>query len=170
MALFQYSFCSYSTITGRWNRRIFFCFNTASVLIQRVFIVERKWFFRFNTASVLIQLDTLRPLPSFLWFQYSFCSYSTAKRLKWHLENASFNTASVLIQQYCQIFCNHLQSFNTASVLIQLKLEYYVLINEMFQYSFCSYSTLTLEDQEVLFFSFNTASVLIQPSIFQYSL
>ena len=54
--LFQYSFCSYSTMIWWRTLIILICFNTASVLIQR-----------FNTKM----------MPIGILFQYSFCSYST---------------------------------------------------------------------------------------------
>ena len=55
--MFQYSFCSYSTLTCTVNALFFYGFNTASVLIQRGEILNKTFYERrFNTASVLIQL------------------------------------------------------------------------------------------------------------------
>ena len=75
---FQYSFCSYSTVSFGREQHCFGRFNTASVLIQHTGLP--RWpdlFCSFNTASVLIQL--------FIFFVLS--------------RNRCFNTASVLIQR-----------------------------------------------------------------------
>ena len=105
--MFQYSFCSYSTLKQVRRKHKIRCFNTASVLIQlhSVSIGNADIMFQysfcsystksysagvssgysFNTASVLIQLDSydLRYCGSIM-FQYSFCSYSTACICPWH--------------------------------------------------------------------------------------
>ncbi len=119
------------------------CFNTASVLIQRIsFFCKLGNILRFNTASVLIQRMEKRKRCGkrfvsiqhlFLFnanrfsvvgqtgaFQYSICSYSTAEG-----------------KTSTSIFT----SFNTASVLIQPLGQSHPSVNNMFQYSICSYST-----------------------------
>ena len=75
-----------------------------------------------------------------------------------------FNTASVLIQHGndWEAFKADV-SFNTASVLIQRFYKDIEELLEMFQYSFCSYSTDYAINTQLQFGSFNTASVLIQP-------
>ena len=139
---FQYSFCSYSTVSFGREQHCFGRFNTASVLIQPSntichgirFVVSIQLLFLFNgmwrreiladgcfnTASVLIQLEGLEGNAFRKLFQYSFCSYSTGI-LQLDGAGVGFNTASVLIQhtglpRWPDLFC----SFNTASVLIQL--------------------------------------------------
>ena len=54
--------------------------------------------------------------------------------------------------------------FNTASVLIQLDMHDKMVKKLKFQYSFCSYSTVSFGREQHCFGRFNTASVLIQPS------
>ena len=122
--LFQYSFCSYSTKQRRLMRYLQTCFNTASVLIQRVFriitckgcVVSIQLLFLFNgripipivwdrrvSIQLLFLFNMIRDsvsLMSFV-FQYSFCSYSTRYKTDNPSKNASFNTASVLIQRAC---------------------------------------------------------------------
>ena len=122
------------------------------------------YFHCFNTASVLIQrLDDFEKLFK-LAFQYSFCSYSTQFGLMLSFSSLCFNTASVLIQRPVHPYSQrHKIRFNTASVLIQLNsfvlsrfkrtgfntasvlIQPYVITDPsgelMFQYSFCSYST-----------------------------
>ena len=76
-SLFQYSFCSYSTDYSCivWTHapvsiQLLFLFNLndSKVNISPVC---------FNTASVLIQQKATDIVGINLWFQYSFCSYST---------------------------------------------------------------------------------------------
>ena len=52
--------------------------------------------------------------------------------------------------------------FNTASVLIQPNRTKWQEGKKLFQYSFCSYSTIYLQINSLPMISFNTASVLIQ--------
>ena len=118
--MFQYSFCSYSTMLVDMDNEIFDCFNTASVLIQH-FICSQ--------------------CPKIYWFQYSFCSYSTCifKKRFWTKDVSiqllflfNFLFVGIRIPDTC---------FNTASVLIQLCSITLHRGNRKFQYSFCSYST-----------------------------
>ena len=141
------------------------CFNTASVLIQPADLIRRfDAVHRFNTASVLIQR------PSIAHSCGTVCCFNTASVLIQLLRKQlafvlilGFNTASVLIQRGCKLsdflpcpvsiqllfLFNHLSrneevshsSFNTASVLIQLFTSESKRDGDVFQYSFCSYST-----------------------------
>ena len=75
------------------------CFNTASVLIQRIINLSTDSVpAGFNTASVLIQPVPEVKSATCSSFQYSFCSYSTEAKDKIAAQRNSFNTASVLIQ------------------------------------------------------------------------
>ena len=97
-------------------------------------------------------------------FQYSFCSYSTLIWVETDGINASFNTASVLIQHKEKIsYQMSFGSFNTASVLIQPDKVAIERKMNLFQYSFCSYSTSLCQGINCINHRFNTASVLIQP-------
>ena len=118
----------------------------------------------FNTASVLIQLVLIYNKDTIGMFQYSFCSYSTDTTKAGFKAMGRFNTASVLIQQfeatkYSVEYIVSIQllflfnakgtattnapfrGFNTASVLIQLLFDEIGDEEALFQYSFCSYST-----------------------------
>mgnify|MGYP006068085911 CR=1 FL=1 len=159
---FQYSFCSYSTVSFGREQHCFGRFNTASVLIQPSntichgirFVVSIQLLFLFNgmwrreiladgcfnTASVLIQLEGLEGNAFRKLFQYSFCSYSTKcppKSIETRMFQYSFCSYSTGILQLDGAGVG----FNTASVLIQHT---------------------GLPRWPDLFCSFNTASVLIQ--------
>src|SRR5699024_2796785 len=164
--VFQYSFCSYSTVYA-YN-----CCKLCAVSIQLLFL--------FNNETGVILLHHVE-------FQYSFCSYSTVYaynccklcavsiqllflfnenwNIRFPITARCFNTASVLIQPTTkQKYINHYRvsiqllflfneiviervfrvpGFNTASVLIQLEKANAILVARGFQYSFCSYSTCT---------------------------
>ena len=78
----------------------------------------------FNTASVLIQRIEMQRGEIYIVFQYSFCSYSTVCYSDAWKISGGFNTASVLIQQIKGVWRDGIAQF---------------------QYSFCSYSTEYLE-------------------------
>ena len=98
--LFQYSFCSYSTI----------------VYIS----LENKFEFQYSFCSYSTEYSKLLHAKVAL-FQYSFCSYSTI----FEIWTFSFRVVSIqLLFLFNQptMLVNHLaMCFNTASVLIQLK-------------------------------------------------
>ena len=140
--VFQYSFCSYSTLLLRFAC-LLLRFNTASVLIQqKEYLMQQHRWLGFNTASVLIQRDS--------------------ERLQIIIDYG-FNTASVLIQQKLRRKAQiRYSSFNTASVLIQPLVATSLFFVGWFQYSFCSYSTEMAKKTVIKKCRFNTASVLIQ--------
>ena len=123
MSLFQYSFCSYSTVyiirncVGR-KFQYSFCSYSTKVLGGKCTLTTS-----FNTASVLIQPNR-------------------KNNARW------FSKVSIqllfLFNQRVQIYLILTKCFNTASVLIQQEcLEELDKMRE-FQYSFCSYSTQNL--------------------------
>ena len=117
-------------------------------------------------------------------FQYSFCSYSTELFLTMEKWRYSFNTASVLIQQFVRVVTVEADSFNTASVLIQRifctrpKIQIFVSIQLLFLFNVLLLHTFSLSyivsiqllflfnsflsKSRLEFMCFNTASVLIQ--------
>ena len=102
-------------------KKYFWRFNTASVLIQLFNkLPSITCHGCFNTASVLIQLEWLEEAIAFAsLFQYSFCSYSTSRKL---YNLTSLRVSIQLLFLFNCIFRSillDLHSFNTASVLIQ---------------------------------------------------
>ena len=120
--MFQYSFCSYSTLLlfflPYFLRQFQYSFCSYSTDAP---VTGKKKVGGFNTASVLIQHPCFKYSPTSSLFQYSFCSYSTQHLHLVVIIYLCFNTASVLIQQEHEQGINKaLDCFNTASVLIQL--------------------------------------------------
>ena len=187
-------------------------FNTASVLIQQYSLQkEKRKNVCFNTASVLIQQFKEGTEEEQEEFQYSFCSYSTilpktkpaeAKLFQYSFCSYSTNgkpvvstTDAVSIQLLFLFNADEMSKkfaaggFNTASVLIQQRQKAETRMYALFQYSFCSYSTMCMRTTaancaqfqysfcsystvlppliEAFQNCFNTASVLIQPHHFQ---
>ena len=140
--LFQYSFCSYSTYMYAMKDSTDRSFNTASVLIQRKIseLSSRTDLFQYSFCSY----STVHCVSAFYFcsFQYSFCSYSTSPSYErsvhfflFQYSFCSYSTGKIL---YLIIVRN---SFNTASVLIQQVKNLDWFYKRKFQYSFCSYST-----------------------------
>ena len=187
LLLFQYSFCSYSTFMMCITRFTAASFNTASVLIQRLSVPQRKGERNsFNTASVLIQhgmvlhsihtdcvsiqllflfngdasqrLDSCNRVSIQLLFLFNWSDNNG--RLSKHLVSIQllflFNKVVFNMESRRVLFQYSFCSYSTVTEC------YKVLHRDRFQYSFCSYSTrscLTWSQDESCF---NTASVLIQ--------
>ena len=120
--LFQYSFCSYSTCNHVTNVYIYISFQ-----------------YSFCSYSTITPQSSIKIID---WFQYSFCSYSTRNKME-EKHPMSFNTASVLIQH------NHCWKYSDCTrVSIQLLFLFNIVrkndlnLEILFQYSFCSYSTI----------------------------
>ena len=129
IARFQYSFCSYSTLSttqkGGTERKFQYSFCSYSTQSTPTTVMK--------PTRVSIQLLFLfnfhYPDRKFalVQFQYSFCSYSTSLFAGIRIPDTCFNTASVLIQPIKKTSCQLFQRFNTASVLIQPSIFQYSL-------------------------------------------
>ena len=120
--MFQYSFCSYSTMKKWWRSTIL------TVSIQLLFLFNHdyeksfqnlsKFQYSFCSYSTVSEATFYR---KFLMFQYSFCSYSTGRSILW-----TVNHIHVSIQL---LFLFNKHGWNDT------------FRKKKFQYSFCSYST-----------------------------
>ena len=127
---FQYSFCSYSTIFIRSTRKNF------AVSIQLLFL--------FNICE-LLELCSESSVSIQLLFLFNEIYPEGICILR------CFNTASVLIQQIRKSTIKvPFPCFNTASVLIQLCHDCHTKEHQLFQYSFCSYSTYNIKTRRYL--------------------
>ncbi len=162
--MFQYSFCSYSTITRNHANQVYvvsiqllFLFNVlSSISTESCNIVSIQLLFLFNTPrlsacacvfAVSIQLLFLfnRAEQGFLSIFFRFNTASVLIQLsqsKLVILHVSFNTASVLIQP---VPPSSSQFLNFVSIqllfLFNISKRKTVTCWHKFQYSFCSYST-----------------------------